>query len=126
MENVIKAKRKLQIFIFISLVLTIITSVIDLLFANGSNQLTKPIYFLLYITLVLLIVPLTVIIIPQKAMLYVIIVLQAIGYLWLSFTFDAFLFSFIPWIINFFVIIYANDFIRLTNEGKLVHNTSQS
>jgi hypothetical protein len=118
MENIKKSKRKLQISICISIILTIITSIIDLLILTEYNQSPPFIYLNLYITLVLLIVPLTVIIVPRKNMIYVMSVLQILGYVWLTISFDALALSFIPWVINIFVIIYANDFIRLTNHGK--------
>ncbi|MHB8372196.1 MAG: hypothetical protein ACYDAO_07580 [Thermoplasmataceae archaeon] len=118
MENIKKSRRKLQISICISLILTIITSIIDLLVNYGRSEPTQIDHYALFIALVLLLVPLTVIIIPQKNMIYVISALQILGYIWLTIAFDALAPSFIPWIINIFVIIYANDFIRLTNQGN--------
>ncbi len=118
MESIKSARKKLQISIYISLIFTIITSIIDFLVNNGRSEPTQIDHYALFIALVLLIVPLTVIIIPQKNMIYVISVLQILGYIWLTITFDALAPSFIPWVINIFVIIYANDFIRITNQGK--------
>lgn len=118
-EEVLKTDKRLNIAISISLISIIIFSAVSLDRLNKSGYITPStdfvIFFIFSISLILLIIPLTVIIIPNKKMVYLLVVLQSIGFLWFGFFFDEAALLFIPWAINFSVIGYSFKKFELTS-----------
>ena len=118
-EEVLKTDKRLKIAISISLISTIIISAVTLDHLNKSGYITSSTdfvtFFLFYISLILLIIPLTVIIISNKKMVYLLVVLQSIGFLWFGFFFEETALLFIPWAINFSVIGYSFKKFELTS-----------
>ncbi len=118
-EEVLKTDKRLKIAISISLISTIIISAVTLDHLNKSGYITSSTdfvtFFLFYISLILLIIPLTVIIISNKKMVYLLVVLQSIGFLWFGFFFEETALLFISWAINFSVIGYSFKKFELTS-----------
>ena len=118
-EEVLKTDKRLKIAISISLISTIIISAVTLDHLNKSGYITSSTdfvtFFLFYISLILLIIPLTVIIISNKKMVYLLVVLQSIGVLWFGIFFEETALLFIPWAINFSVIGYSFKKFGLTS-----------
>ena len=118
-EEVLKTDKRLKIAISISLISTIIISAVTLDHLNKSGYITSSTdfvtFFLFYISLILLIIPLTVIIISNKKMVYLLVVLQSIGFLWFGIFFEETALLFISWAINFSVIGYSFKKFELTS-----------
>ncbi len=109
-DQVLKTNKKLKISIIVSLISIVIVTSLNLKYLYNIGYIEPSTYLItfvaFYVSLILLVTPLTVIFIHGDKIVYL-MGLQIFGFIWFDFFFDLTLLLFIPWVINFFVIGYA-------------------